>query len=163
MATGSLRVGILAGEASGDILGSRMLAALRLRYPDLQVEGIGGPLMQAQGLNSLFPMERLSVMGFIEPLKRLPELLRIRAAVYRHFLANPPDLFIGIDAPDFCLRLEWKLRRAGIRTAHLVSPTVWAWRRGRIGKIGRAVNRMLCLFPFETAIYREHGIPADFV
>lgn len=163
MATGSLRVGILAGEASGDILGSRVLGALRLRYPDLQVEGVGGPLMQAQGCNSLFPMERLSVMGFIEPLKRLPELLRIRAAVYRHFLANPPDLFIGIDAPDFCLRLEWKLRRAGIPTAHLVSPTVWAWRRGRIGKIGRAVNRMLCLFPFETAIYREHGIPADFV
>tara|TARA_R110002110_G_scaffold133783_1_gene316425 strand:+ start:20779 stop:21933 length:1155 start_codon:yes stop_codon:yes gene_type:complete len=159
----SLRIGVLAGEASGDILGSRLLAALRKRYPELQIEGIGGPLMQAQGLNSLFPMERLSVMGFVEPLKRLPELLRIRRSVYRHFLANPPDIFIGIDSPDFCLRLEWQLRRAGIATAHLVSPSVWAWRRGRIRKIARAVDRMLCLFPFETAIYRQHAIAADFV
>ncbi|MFO7551303.1 MAG: lipid-A-disaccharide synthase [Haliea sp.] len=163
MAEHSLRIGVLAGEASGDILGSRLLAALRKRYPELQIEGIGGPLMQAQGLNSLFPMERLSVMGFVEPLKRLPELLRIRRSVYRHFLANPPDIFIGIDSPDFCLRLEWQLRRAGIATAHLVSPSVWAWRRGRIRKIARAVDRMLCLFPFETAIYRQHAIAADFV
>jgi lipid-A-disaccharide synthase len=158
-----LRVGVLAGETSGDILGSRLLAALHKRYPGLQIEGIGGPLMQAQGLQSLFPMERLSVMGFVEPLKRLPELLRIRRSVYRHFMANPPDIFIGIDSPDFCLRLEWKLRRAGIPTAHLVSPSVWAWRRGRIRKIGRAVDRMLCLFPFETAIYKQHAIAADFV
>lgn len=163
MAGPGLRIGVLAGEASGDILGSRLLAALRKRYPELQVEGIGGPLMQAQGLESLFPMERLSVMGFVEPLQRLPELLRIRSSVYQHFLANPPDIFIGIDSPDFCLRLEWKLRRAGIATAHLVSPSVWAWRRGRIRKIGRAVDRMLCLFPFETAIYRQHAIAADFV
>ena len=153
-----LRVGILAGEASGDILGSRLLSALRRRYRDLEVEGIGGPLMQAEGLNSLFPMDRLSVMGFVEPLKRLPELLRIRRSVYRHFLANPPDVFIGIDSPDFCLRLESKLRRAGIKTVHLVSPSVWAWRQGRIRKIRRAVDRMLCLFPFETAIYHQHGI-----
>lgn len=163
MAGPGLRIGVLAGEASGDILGSRVLAALRQRYPELQVEGIGGPLMQAQGLESLFPMERLSVMGFVEPLKRLPELLRIRRSVYQHFRANPPDIFIGIDSPDFCLRLEWKLRRAGIATVHLVSPSVWAWRRGRIRKIGRAVDRMLCLFPFETAIYRQHAIAADFV
>ncbi|MDO8861493.1 lipid-A-disaccharide synthase [Haliea sp. E1-2-M8] len=163
MAGRGLRIGVLAGEASGDILGARLLAALRKRYPELQVEGIGGPLMQAQGLDSLFPMERLSVMGFVEPLKRLPELLRIRRSVYQHFLANPPDIFIGIDSPDFCLRLEWKLRRAGIATAHLVSPSVWAWRRGRIRKIGRAVDRMLCLFPFETAIYQQHAIAADFV
>lgn len=158
-----LRIGVLAGEASGDILGSRLLAALRKRYPGLEIEGIGGPLMQAQGLHSLFPMERLSVMGFVEPLKRLPELLRIRRAVYRHFLDNPPDIFVGIDSPDFCLRLEWKLHRAGIATAHLVSPSVWAWRRGRIRKIARAVDRMLCLFPFETAIYHQHAIAADFV
>ena len=163
MAGSGLRVGVLAGETSGDILGSRLLAALHKRYPGLQIEGIGGPLMQAQGLNSLFPMERLSVMGFVEPLKRLPELLRIRRSVYRHFMANPPDIFIGIDSPDFCLRLAWKLRRAGIPTAHLVSPSVWAWRRGRIRKIGRAVDRMLCLFPFETAIYKQHAIAADFV
>ncbi|HCD54368.1 MAG TPA: lipid-A-disaccharide synthase, partial [Halieaceae bacterium] len=158
-----MRVGILAGEASGDILGSRLLSALRRRYPDLQVEGIGGPLMQAQGLHSLFPMDRLSVMGFVEPLKRLPELLRIRRSVYQHFLANPPDVFIGIDSPDFCLRLEARLRRAGIKTVHLVSPSVWAWRQGRIRTIRRAVDRMLCLFPFETAIYHQHGIGADFV
>ncbi|MEQ9394909.1 lipid-A-disaccharide synthase [Haliea sp.] len=163
MAEHSLRIGVLAGEASGDILGSRLLAALRKRYPELRIEGIGGPLMQAQGLDSLFPMERLSVMGFVEPLQRLPELLRIRRSVYRHFLANPPDIFIGIDSPDFCLRLEWQLRRAGIATAHLVSPSVWAWRRGRIRKIARAVDRMLCLFPFETGIYRQHAIAADFV
>jgi lipid-A-disaccharide synthase len=163
VAGSGLRVGVLAGETSGDILGSRLLAALHKRYPGLQIEGIGGPLMQAQGLNSLFPMERLSVMGFVEPLKRLPELLRIRRSVYRHFMANPPDIFIGIDSPDFCLRLAWKLRRAGIPTAHLVSPSVWAWRRGRIRKIGRAVDRMLCLFPFETAIYKQHAIAADFV
>jgi lipid-A-disaccharide synthase len=158
-----LRVGILAGEASGDILGSRLLSALQRRYPDLQVEGIGGPLMQAQGLHSLFPMDRLSVMGFVEPLKRLPELLRIRRSVYEHFLASPPDVFIGIDSPDFCLRLEARLRRAGIKTVHLVSPSVWAWRQGRIRTIRRAVDRMLCLFPFETAIYHQHGIAADFV
>lgn len=158
-----LRVGILAGEASGDILGSRLLVALRRRYPELQVEGIGGPLMQAQGFNSLFPMDRLSVMGFVEPLKRLPELLRIQRSLHQHFLANPPDVFIGIDSPDFCLRLEAKLRDAGIRTVHLVSPSVWAWRQGRIRKIRRAVDRMLCLFPFETAIYHQHGVQADFV
>lgn len=121
-----MRIGVLAGEASGDILGSRVLAALRNRYPDLVVEGIGGPLMAAQGLDSMYPMERLSVMGFIEPLKRLPELLGIRRHVVHYFRDNPPDLFLGIDAPDFNLRLEYQLRRSGIRTAHLVSPSVWA-------------------------------------
>lgn len=158
-----MRIGVLAGEASGDILGSRVLAALRNRYPDLVVEGIGGPLMAAQGLDSMYPMERLSVMGFIEPLKRLPELLGIRRQVFHYFRDNPPDLFLGIDAPDFNLRLEYQLRRSGIRTAHLVSPSVWAWRRGRIHKIKRAVDLMLCLFPFETAIYRQHDVPVRFV
>jgi lipid-A-disaccharide synthase len=158
-----MRIGVLAGEASGDILGSRVLAALRNRYPDLVVEGIGGPLMAAQGLDSMYPMERLSVMGFIEPLKRLPELLGIRRQVFHYFRDNPPDLFLGIDAPDFNLRLEYLLRRSGIRTAHLVSPSVWAWRRGRIHKIKRAVDLMLCLFPFETAIYRQHDVPVRFV
>lgn len=158
-----MRIGVLAGEASGDILGSRVLAALKQRYGEVTVEGIGGPLMQAQGLDSMFPMERLSVMGFIEPLRRLPELLRIRRAVYQHFRANPPDLFLGIDSPDFNLPLERKLRRCGIPTAHLVSPSVWAWRQGRIARIKRSVDLMLCLFPFETAIYREHEIPVCFV
>ncbi len=162
-ANGRLRIGILAGEASGDILGGRVLVALRRDYPQLEVEGIGGPLMAEQGLDSMFPMDRLSVMGFTEPLKRLPELLRIRASVVRHFLDNPPDFFLGIDSPDFNLTIERKLRERGIPTAHLVSPSVWAWRRGRIKGIRRAVDRMLCLFPFETQIYRDNGIPVDFV
>lgn len=159
----SLRIGVLAGEASGDLLAARVVEALQRHCDDIVLEGIGGPLLEAQGLDSLFPMERLSVMGLVEPLRRLPELLRIRRAVYRHFRANPPDLFLGIDSPDFNLGLERKLRRAGIATAHLVSPSVWAWRRGRIRKIGRSVDLMLCLFPFETKIYREHGIPVCFV
>lgn len=145
------------------MLGAGVLAALRTRFPDMVVEGIGGPLMEAQGLHSLFPMERLSVMGFIDPLKRLPELLRIRRALYQRFSAAPPDLFLGIDAPDFNLTLERWLREGGICTAHLVSPSVWAWRPARIRKIKRAVDLMLCLFPFETAIYQQHGVPVSFV
>ena len=137
-----LRIGVLAGEPSGDILGSRLLVALKSHYDEVTVEGIGGPLMQAQGLDSLCPMERLSVMGFVEPLKRLPELLRIRRMVFRHFRDNPPDVFLGIDSPDFNLHLEQKLRRCGVRTAHMVSPSVWAWRQGRIRKIKRAVDLM---------------------
>ncbi len=158
-----MRIGVLAGEASGDILGARVLAALRQRFPDLRVEGIGGPLMEAQGLRSMAPLERLAVMGFVEPLSRLPELLRIRREVLAHFSANPPDIFLGIDSPDFNLRLEQQLRVRGVATAHLVSPSVWAWRAGRIRKIKRAVDLMLCLFPFETAIYRQHGVPVQFV
>jgi len=163
MPSGKLRIGVLAGEASGDILGSRVIAALKARCDELVVEGIGGPLMQAQGLQSMFPMDRLSVMGFVEPLKRLPELLRIRGAVYRYFRDNPPDVFLGIDSPDFNLRLERKLRAGGVRTAHLVSPSVWAWRQGRIAGIKRSIDLMLCLFPFEVQIYREHDIPVAFV
>ncbi len=158
-----MRIGVLAGEASGDILGARVLAALRQRFPDLLVEGIGGPLMEAQGLRSMAPMERLAVMGFVEPLLRLPELLRIRREVLAHFSANPPDVFLGIDAPDFNLRLEQQLRARGVATAHLVSPSVWAWRAGRMRRIKRAVDLMLCLFPFEIAIYRQHGVPVQFV
>lgn len=158
-----MRIGVLAGEASGDILGSRVIAALQAQHPDLRVEGIGGPLMEARGLHSMFPMERLSVMGFVEPLKRLPELLRIRRAVFEHFRDQPPDLFLGIDSPDFNLRLERRLRECGITTAHLVSPSVWAWRQGRISKIKRSVDAMLCLFPFETDIYTDHAIPTYFV
>ena len=161
--TRRLRIGVVAGEASGDILGARVLSALSSYFDHVTVEGIGGPLMQAQGLHSLVPMERLSVMGFVEPLKRLPELLRIRSTLFRHFRDNPPDVFLGIDSPDFNLHLEYKLRREGVTTAHLVSPSVWAWRQGRIRKIKRAVDLMLCLFPFETAIYQRHDIPVRFV
>ena len=159
----TLRIGIVAGEASGDILGSRLLASLKTRYPVVQAEGIGGPLMLAEGMQTLYPMERLSVMGLVEPLKRLPELLRIRRQLFTHFTQNPPDVFLGIDAPDFNLHLETRLRSAGCRTAHLVSPSIWAWRQSRIHKIRRAVDLMLCLFPFETAIYDEHGVKAEFV
>ncbi|MEH6585354.1 MAG: lipid-A-disaccharide synthase [Halioglobus sp.] len=163
MPRGTLRIGVLAGEASGDILGSRVLKALREQCDELIVEGIGGPLMEAQGLRSMFPMDRLSVMGFVEPLKRLPELLRIRRTVFEHFRDNPPDVFLGIDSPDFNLRLERKLRECGIKTAHLVSPSVWAWRQGRIKKIKRSVDLMLCLFPFETQIYSDYQVPVRFV
>lgn len=163
MPGGTLRIGVLAGEASGDILGARVLKALGQHFDEVVVEGIGGPLMEAQGLSSMFPMERLSVMGFVEPLKRLPELLRIRRTVFEHFRDNPPDLFLGIDSPDFNLRLERNLRGCGIKTAHLVSPSVWAWRQGRINKIKKSVDLMLCLFPFETQIYRDHGVSTQFV
>ena len=158
-----MKIGVLAGEASGDNLGAGVLQALRSRYPDLVVEGVGGPRMEAQGLRSMFPMERLSVMGFVEPLKRLPELLQMRRTVFNYFSDNPPDVFLGIDSPDFNLQLERKLRARGQLTAHLVSPSVWAWRQGRIRRIARAVDLMLCLFPFETKIYEDHGIPARFV
>ena len=158
-----MKIGVLAGEASGDILGAAVLQSLRSRYPDLVVEGIGGPRMESQGLRSMFPMERLSVMGFVEPLKRLPELLQMRRAVFDHFRESPPDVFLGIDSPDFNLQLEQKLRARGLLTAHLVSPSVWAWRQRRIRRIARAVDLMLCLFPFETKIYEDHGIPVRFV
>ncbi|AOS98506.1 Lipid-A-disaccharide synthase [Microbulbifer aggregans] len=159
----SLRIGIVAGEASGDILGAGLVAALQERFDEVIVEGIAGPRMLALGAKSLFPMERLSVMGLVEPLKRLPELLGIRKRLRQHFLANPPDVFVGIDSPDFNLGLEESLKAAGIPTVHYVSPSVWAWRKGRIKKIARAVDHMLTLLPFEADFYQEHGVPVSFV
>jgi len=158
-----VRIGILAGESSGDILGAGLMQALKARHPGICFEGIGGPLMEAQGLVSRVPMERLSVMGLIEPLKRLPELLGIRRDIVQHFLAAPPAVFIGIDSPDFNLGIELKLRARGIKTVHYVSPSVWAWRRRRVYKIARAVDLVLTLFPFEAAFYREHRVPVAFV
>lgn len=158
-----LRLAVVAGEASGDALAAPVIDALARRCPGLLVEGIGGAQMQARGLHSLFPMERLSVMGVTEPLTRLPELLRIRRRLLRHFLARPPDLFLGVDAPDFNLPLARRLRLRGVPTAQLVSPSIWAWRPRRVHGIGRAVDRVLCLFPFEPALYDAHGISARFV
>ena len=157
--TARIHFGIVAGEKSGDMLGAGLIEALRDIWPDARFSGIGGPAMEALGCELLAPMERLAVMGLVEPLARLPELLAIKRRLERHFLASPPDAFIGIDAPDFNLRLAKSLHRGGIATVHYVSPSVWAWRKGRIRGIASSIDLMLTLFPFETAIYQQHGIP----
>lgn len=155
----AIRFAIVAGEDSGDILGASLIQALKRRFPLASFEGIGGRRMIESGCQSLYPLERLSVMGLWEPLKRLPEILRIRKNLRQRFIQQQPDVFIGIDAPDFNLSLAQSLKAEGIKTAHYVSPTVWAWRQGRIKKIKKAVDLMLALFPFETKIYQDHHIP----
>ncbi|HQQ63778.1 MAG TPA: lipid-A-disaccharide synthase [Pseudomonadales bacterium] len=153
----TLRIGIVAGEASGDILGAGLIHALREAGYELDVSGIGGPLMIAEGCHSFFAQDRLAVMGLVEPLKRLPELLRMRRFLRAHFIQNPPDIFIGVDSPDFNLSLEESLHQCGIKTVHYVSPSVWAWRQGRLKKIAAAADLVLTLFPFEEKFYREHA------
>jgi lipid-A-disaccharide synthase len=160
--TTPLRIAIVAGETSGDLLGAGLLRELKARLPAVVFEGIGGTHMQAQGCVSLYDMERLSVIGF-EGIAKVPEILRIRRRLGAYFLRTPPDVFIGVDAPDFNLALEQRLHAAGVRTIHYVSPTVWAWRRYRLRKIRRAVDHMLTLFPFEERYYREHQVPVTFV
>ena len=155
------RVGIIVNEVSGDQLAAALIEALRDRSPDLVFEGMTGPLMEAEGCRSLAVMD--PVMGLIEVLGHLPALLKTRRRLIDHFLDDPPDLVLGVDAPDFNLALETRLKAAGITTAHFVSPTVWAWRQGRVKKLRRAVDLMLCIFDFEVAFLERHQVPAVYV
>lgn len=156
-------IGIVAGEASGDLLGSHLIAALKEAHPGLEFVGIGGPRMQSAGMEVLFPMEKLAVRGYVEVLRHYLEIVGIRRKLRAYFLANPPDLFIAVDAPDFNLGLELALKQQGITTIHYVSPSIWAWRGERIHKIKRAVTHMLALFPHESELYQQAGVPVDYV
>ena len=156
-------IGIVAGEASGDLLGSHLMAALKKVRPEVQFVGIGGPRMQSAGMEVLFPMETLAVRGYVEVLRHYREIVGIRSKLKKYLLANRPALFIAVDAPDFNLELELALKRRGIPTIHYVSPSIWAWRGERIKKIKRAVSHMLALFPHEPKLYQQAGVPVDYV
>ena len=160
---GPPRFALVAGEASGDLLGAGLVEALRERFPDAQFAGIGGDAMRAAGVDTWFDASELAVMGLAEVLAHLPRLLRLRRALRERVLAWGPDAFIGIDAPDFNLGVERWLKQRSVRTVHYVSPSVWAWRQGRAAKIGRSADRVLCLFPMEPPIYARHGVDARFV
>jgi lipid-A-disaccharide synthase len=161
--SGALTIGIAAGEASGDALGAILISAVRARIPGVRFVGIAGPKMQAAGCESWHPLEALAVGGITEVVARVPEILGIRRSLARRLLAERVPIFIGVDAPDFNLALEHKLKRAGARTVHFSSPAVWAWRRERVAKIGRAAHRILVLYPFEPPIYEAAGVPVTFV
>ncbi len=156
-------IGLIAGEASGDLLGAHFIQALKTRHPDLSAAGIAGPRLIEAGVDAIYPSDKLAVNGYVEVLTHLPELLWIRSRITRHFLRERPRVFVGIDAPDFNFALEAKLKAAGIPTVHFVSPSIWAWRPERIHKIKQAVSHMLVVFPFEEAIYRDAGIPVSYV
>lgn len=158
-----MKIGLVAGEASGDLLGAGLLRAIRARLPHATFEGVAGPAMLAAGCEQWEPAESLAVMGLVEPLAHIPRLLRLRRELLRRWRESPPDVFVGIDAPDFNLGLEKKLRRSGIKTVHYVSPSVWAWRRGRIKTVKAAVDKVLCILPFEKPLYDAHGVDAVFV
>lgn len=158
-----LSIGIVAGETSGDLLAAGLIRAIKARIPNAEFSGVGGPKMLAEGFTTLADMERLSVMGLVEPLKRLPELIALRARLVQNFTDHKPDVFIGIDAPDFNLGLEKKLKASGIITCHYVCPSVWAWRQGRVKKIRQSVDHVLALLPFESDFLQQHNIASTFV
>ena len=158
-----VRIAMVAGEASGDLLASLLIGALKTKLPDVVFYGIGGPRMQAQGFDAWWPIDKLSVMGYVDALKNYREIAGIRRQLKKRLLELRPDIFIGVDAPDFNLGLEIEFKAAGIKTIHYVSPSIWAWRSGRIKKIGRAVNRLLALFPMEPPLYEKENIPVTFV
>jgi lipid-A-disaccharide synthase len=158
-----MKIGIVAGEASGDVLGAQLIKALKVEYPDLEFVGIAGPRMQSEGAASWYSMEKLAVRGYVEVLRRYRELVGIRNGLRERLLKERPALFIGIDAPDFNLGLERALKAAGIPTVHYVSPSIWAWRGERIKKIKGSIDKMLAIFPFEPAIYEREGIAATYV
>ena len=158
-----MKIALIAGEESGDLLAAELMAALKARQPEIQFIGMGGPKMQAQGLDSWFDYRTLSVMGFIEVLRHLPALLKLRKSLRQRLLAEKPDLIIGVDAPDFNLGLERFCKRAGLRTVHFVSPSVWAWREKRAARIAESCEQVLCLFPMEPAIYAKYGVDARYV
>ena len=156
-------IGIVAGEASGDLLGSHLIRALKKHRPDLEFIGIAGPKMQAEGAKSLFPMEKLAVRGYFEVLRHLFEILRIRRQLRDFFRKNPPDIFIPLFQDIFWLELERQLKELGVKTIHYVSPSIWAWRKGRMRKIRRSVSHILALFPFEAPMYERAGVPVTYV
>lgn len=158
-----IRIAMVAGETSGDLLASHLIRALRRHLPDAEFFGIGGPKMQAEGFDVRWPCELLAVHGYVDALKRYRELSGIRRALLAQIRAERPDAFIGVDAPDFNLWLEGKVRDAGIPAIHFVGPSIWAWRGGRIKRIARSVSHMLCLFPFEPELYERAGVPVSYV
>ncbi len=159
----SPRLAMVAGETSGDLLAGLLMGGLKARWPDLQAVGIGGPRMAAQGFDAWWPHHKLAVRGYVEVLRHYREIVGIRDQLAERLLADKPDAFIGVDAPDFNLTLETRLKAQGIKSIHFVSPSIWAWRGNRIEKIRAAVDHVLCVFPFEPAIYAKHGIPASYV
>jgi lipid-A-disaccharide synthase len=157
------RLGMVAGETSGDLLASLLLRGLKGRWPGLTAGGIGGPRMQGEGFDAWVPSERLAVFGYVDALLRLRELLGIRKRVGDRLVAERPDVFIGVDAPDFNFGLETRLRAAGLKTVHFVCPSIWAWRGERVTKLAAAADHVLCLFPFEPELLRKHGVAATYV
>jgi len=158
-----MRIGLVAGETSGDLLGAGLIKELSALAPGVRFEGVAGPAMQAAGCEAWESSEALAVVGLIEPLREIPRLLRLRRMLIRRWTEVPPDVFVGIDAPDFNLGLETRLRQGGVRTVQYVSPSVWAWRQGRVRKVAKAADRVLCLLPFEKAFYDQHDVAAEFV